>query len=415
MSYDVTNAAERVAQTLVTTSDIVADRVDDARAPGWCEARRWTEFLLGLSEAELARCEAEGLAFALLELRGAPASLLELGAEVRALSALPQLDVSPAARVAEDYRGVAARKRAQVSGLLAALAPLAKPAARIVDVGAGSGHFARLAAPHFARAVLGLERDPARVESARDRASERAHLGAGASFRAEFAVIDACREPLALGPRDLAIGLHACGELGDSLVRAVADGGASLALVSCCLQKISALSRAPLSQSGVELARATLGLSNLTSQAVGIETSLERTLQARQTRHALRRLLRARGLDIPPGAEMRGINRRQALAGLGEIATRALASRGLPAPSSAELREHEHGATAEFGVVRRLSLPRNMLSRIVELGVVLDRAMRLREASFAVRVALAFERAVTPRNIVLLASRDPLALPRVLG
>lgn len=406
MDQDVTRAAERIAHTLAATRDIVQGRVDDAIPPAWSEARGYTQFLLNLSDAELARAETVGLAFALPELDGAPESLRQLGAEVRAASALPELDAPPAERSAEDYRGVSSRKRAQVSRLLGALAPLASAADRIVDVGAGSGHFARLAAEHFSRAALGLERDAARVESARERASAQS-----TTFRAEFTVIDACREPLALAPLDLAIGLHACGELGDSLVRAVGASGASLALVSCCLQKIGTVTRAPLSRAGIELERETLGLSNLTSQAVGIEASIELNLQGREARYALRRLLRARGLDIPPGAEMRGINRRQALSGLAGIAARALAARKQRPPTSAEIREHELGARAEYGIVRRLSLPRNMLSRTVELGVVLDRAASLVEAGLAVRVAVAFDSAVTPRNLVVLASRSPSCFP----
>jgi len=408
MNDAVTSAAARVAHVLAATRDILASRVDEARAPAWCHERGWAKFLLELSETELAYCETEGLAFALPALADAPASLLELAAEVRTLSVLPRLDMPSAERREADYRGVSSRKRTQLSRLLGALAPLARSAERIVDVGAGNGHFARLAAEHFARATLGLERDPSRVQSARERASTQSPAA-----RAEFVLVDACREPLTLSPRDLAIGLHACGELGDSLVRAADESGASLALISCCLQKISAATRVPLSPGGVELDRTTLGLSNLTSQAVGIETTLGRNLQARAARYALWRLLRARGLEIPPGAEMRGINRRQALDGLGTLAARALASRGLPGPSPAELAEHEHRARIEFASIRRLSLPRNMLARLVELGVVLDRAMRLCESGFAVRVALAFDRVVTPRNIALLASHDSSALPRV--
>jgi hypothetical protein len=157
----------------------------------------------------------------------------------------------------------------------------------------------------------------------------------------------------------------------------------------------------------------TLGLSNLTSQAVGVEASIERTMQARQARYALRQLLRARGLEIAPGAEMHGINRRQAHAGLAEIAARSLARRGLAPPSEAELAHQEREALVHFHAVRRLSLPRNMLARVIELSVVLDRAAHLLERGHAVRVATLFERAVTPRNISLFASRNAASLPRV--
>jgi SAM-dependent methyltransferase len=410
MGFDVALAAERVRATLLPALDIVAERVHDQTVPAWCNARGWSDCLLGLGQAELERCEAEGLAFVADALPGVPQSLAELAARVRELSQLPTLDSGSSRQANEDYRGVSARKREQLSTLLGALPKLAAPAKRIVDVGAGSGHFTRLAASHFSRAALGLERNPERVESA----SIRARLQGGeAALLAEFAVIDAGREPLLLRPDDLAIGLHACGELGDALVRAVAESGADLALVSCCLQKISAHTRTPLSARGLRFERETLGLSNLTSQALGVEAGIQVTMRAREARYALGCLLRARGLDIPPGAEMRGINRRRAHAGLRDIAERALLQRGLTAASNAELGVHEREAARHFAIVRRLSLPRNMLARAVELSVVLDRAMRLHECGYTVCVATLFDRAVTPRNIALFASRDGTRLPRL--
>ena len=410
MDFSVPLALERVLETLLPALDIVAQRVDDTLVPTWCSSRGWADYLLGLSESELERCEAEGLAVVAESLPGLPASLAELASRVRELSELPALD-APSVTQNQDFRGVSRRKQQQLSALLGALTPLVEQASRIVDVGAGSGHFARLSARHFSREALGLERNAERVAHA----SSREQADVGAPFSAQFAVVDAFRDGLELRADDLAIGLHACGELGDTLVRAVADSGADLALVSCCLQKISAPERAPLSQAacGLALHKETLGLSNLTSQAVGVETSIERTMQARQARYALRQLLRARGLEIAPGAEMHGINRRQAHAGLAEIATRSLAQRGLPPPSAAELAHQQREAVQHFHAVRRLSLPRNMLARAVELAVVLDRASHLLERGYSVRVATLFERAVTPRNISLFASRDEARLPSV--
>jgi SAM-dependent methyltransferase len=410
MDFDVERAFEQVQSTLSPALDIVAERVDSAELPAWCRKRGWSEFLLGLSEPDLERCEAEGLAFAAGALPAVPDSLSELAARVRSLSRLPALDAESVPGQGEDYRGVSSRKREQLSSLLGALPKLAAAAERIVDVGAGSGHFSRLAASHFSRAVLGLERDPERVKNASARAlAERR----AAPFGAQFSVIDAGREPLLLRPDDLAIGLHACGELGDALIQAVAEGGADLALISCCLQKIRAPVRPALSKRGLPFSRDTLGLSNLTSQTQGVEATIQLTMQARQTRYALRRLLIARGLDVPPGAEMRGINRRRAHAGLQDIANRALAQRDLKAATAAELDEHEREAARDFALMRRWSLPRNMLGRAVELSVVLDRAMRLQEAGYSVRVLTLFERSVTPRNIALFASRDGARLPRL--
>ncbi|MGC4089488.1 MAG: hypothetical protein QM756_16680 [Polyangiaceae bacterium] len=212
---------------------------------------------------------------------------------------------------------------------------------------------------------------------------------------------------------DLALGLHACGELGDALTSSVAAVGCDLALVPCCLQKISAQVRKSLSRraADVSLSRRCLGLTNQTSQAEGVETSLEVTQSARMVRYALSQLLRERGVSVPMGEEMRGINRRRAQRGLSEVAARAFSLRGLAAPSPLEVTRHEALARRRFASIRRLTLPRSMLSRLLELSIALDRASLLEEHGFCTRVGTLFELAVTPRNLAVFASRDPACLP----
>jgi SAM-dependent methyltransferase len=407
MEFTVTSALERTLATLTPVLDIIERRVDDAEVPNWCSVRGWDAFLLDLSDADLKRSEALGLAQVTESLAHVPHSLAELALRVCEASALPSLDTALVSQAQNDVRGVSQRKLQQLSALLGSLGPLVTDARRIVDVGAGSGHFTRLSAQHFSREALGLERNPERVARAQERASTSAEFGA------TFAVVDALHDGLQLRPDDLAIGLHACGELGDTLVQAVAESGADLALVSCCLQKISAPQRRPLSQraAGFVLSKDILGLSNLTSQAVGVEASVEHNLRGREARYALRQLLRARGEVVAPNAELRGINRRRAQVGLSEIAARALEQRGLAPATADEITHYEAEAGRHYHAIRRLSLPRNMLARVVELSVVLDRAAHLEEHGYFVRVATLFERAVTPRNISLFASRDPCRLP----
>jgi len=188
-----------------------------------------------------------------------------------------------------------------------------------------------------------------------------------------------------------------------------------LTLVSCCLQKVRAPERCGSSHAAASfvLRRAALGLTNLSTGADGVETTLEESLRAREVRFALRRLLRARGVTIAPGEEMRGLNRRRARDGLTELAGRALATRSLSAPTPPEISECEREAARGYAIVRRLSLPRNLLARLVELCVVLDRAATLEERGHAVRVATFCERRVTPRNLALFASVDATRLPQI--
>ena len=385
--------------------DVLQQRVDTATPPAWCLRRGWAPFLLSLDEATLRACEAQGLAALLPSLRQAPSSLVELAAECEAVTALPRLHHSLALKN-EALRSVRLRKRTQLSALLGAVATMAAQAERIVDVGAGSGHFTRLSAELFERDAVGLERNAERVASANQRAQSAGTL------RAQFVTVDA-RTSLTFSERDLAIGLHACGELGDHLVEAAAAAHCDLALVSCCLQKISAPVRLPLSRlaAGAELRREHLGLTNLTAQPQGVEATIETTIAARQTRYALGQLLRARGVVLEPGAEMSGINRRRANAGLSVVAERALASRQLPPATAAEVAVHEVAAARDYGVIRRLSLPRSMLARLVEVLVSLDRAQHLAEQGLAVQVATLFDRGISPRNIGIFASRQGERLP----
>jgi hypothetical protein len=392
----------RAMNVALPVRDILEERVEEPIVPAWCGVRGWHDFLLGLDDRELARCESRGLSNQLSQLPNVPQDLRDLTLAIEVAVDLPRLHGS-AALAQESLRNVKLRKRAQLAGLLAGVSRMAERAERIVDVGAGVGHFTRLSAELFQRPAIGLERDPTRVATAQRRA--------GSVAGAAFVTVDA-RQPLDLGARDLAIGLHACGELGDRLVESAAGAACDLALISCCLQKISPPSRRGLSELGGhwQLPRAQLGLTNLTAQPQGVETSIEVTIAARQTRYALRRLLRERGVELAAGAEMHGINRRRAHQGLGEVARRALELRGLPPATGSELAQHETAAAREYAVMRRLSLPRSMLARLVEVLVCLDRAAYLEERGQHVLVATLFEREVSPRNIGIFASREPKRL-----
>jgi SAM-dependent methyltransferase len=406
LEKDLSNVVAVLGEAL----DIVDAPVHDPTEPSWSARRGWTSFLRQLDDAALDQCERVGLAARAADLPGAPESLVRLAARVRLSTQLPTLD-APAIHLPKVVtRGVSARKREQLAALLGAVAPMATAAARIVDIGAGSGHFTRLSALTFERSALGVDRNERLAAAARERTTRSEFSNAG---NVEFVVADATSDELALSPTDLAVGLHACGALGDRVVVAAGRVRCDVALVSCCLQKIGSDQRSSLSTvaASLRLRRDTLGLANLTAQPTGIETSIEDTLLARETRYALRCLLLARGISVEPGAEMRGINRRRAHRGLSELAREALVLRGLAPASASELAWHGAVASQQFRVMRRWSLPRHMLASLVEVAVVLDRAVALEEAGLFARVGRFVNRAATPRNLAVFASAAPERLP----
>jgi SAM-dependent methyltransferase len=391
------DAFETAVRLVVANRDVLDERATDERAPAWCTQRGWSAALLALDDEALGVCERGGAA-ALADNPSLPSDLRALGRAIEAAITLPSLpDAAPLDPASELVRRANDRKRAQLAQLLAAIAPLAQKAKRIVDVGAGSGHLTRLASLLFEREALGIERNETRVVRAQEVAQ---NLAPSARFEAR----DAFTSSLDLQPTDLAMGLHACGELGDRLITSAAEARASVVLVSCCLQKIAAPSRAPLNVGiDLDLPREVLGLANLTPRDEGVETSLEATLEARRARVALQLLLRARGVEVSTGEAMRGINRRVARHGLRALAGPAFALRELSPATETELAHADDRARVEFAAARRLSLPRNALARVVEVAVVLDRARYLEERGFETTVAIAFPAEVSPRNLVLIA------------
>jgi hypothetical protein len=405
-----------VLRVLTPVLDIVDSPVETPAPPAWCSERGWAAFLLALSDEELCMSERGGFVRLLASHVHAPASLRELGLEVERCALLPELGMNelallPAALPPAALRGVAARKRGQLAALLAALSPLAANAERIVDVGAGRGHLSRLASELLRRPTVALDRDAALLRRGGEHGDRRARLVGPLDLR--FKHTDIGAQTLELQAGDLAVGLHACGELGDRLVSAAAASRCDVALVSCCLQKTSAPRRVPLSRAagGLELRRGALGLTNLCAREDGVEASLADNVRAREARLALRYLLRERGLEVGAGEEMRGINRRRAQAGFADLARHALERRQLPPPTALELGFCAEAARRDHAVIRRLSLPRHLLARSIELAVVRDRATALEEHGHAVVVARLFEQRLTPRNTVIFASADPGRLP----
>jgi hypothetical protein len=396
---------------LTPVLDIIETPVEAPDPPAWCSERGWLEFLLQLDDQALVASERGGFTALLADSPSAPAELRELATRVQHCTRLPALDTRDLVLPPAALRGVSARKRGQLAALLGALPSLAAHAERIVDVGAGRGHLSRLASELFQTQTLALDRDAALLHEGGARSLQRAREVGTLPLR--FVEANIGQERLELQASDLALGLHACGELGDRLVSAAAAARCDVALVSCCLQKTSAARRPPLSREarGFSIRKSALGLTNLSARADGVEASLADNLRAREARLALRYLLRARGLELLDGEEMRGVNRRRAQTGFSDLATHALALRELPAPSAPELCHFAEVARRDYAVMRRLSLPRSLLARLVEVAVVRDRASALEESGQAVAVAQLFEQHLTPRNTVLFASAHSERLP----
>ncbi len=399
----IARAWEAAARLVAEHRDVLDARPgEEERSPDVLVRRGWASFLTAMDDDRLTALEITGHDAVWPE--GAPATLVSLAMRARELCTLASLPLEPGT-LGRAHRQEKPRKRAQIDAFARLVLPLASHATRVVDVGSGHGHLTRELAERLALPVVGLERDDVLATRARSLTT---------SDSPSFAVTDVLRDGLPVAAGDLVIGLHACGELGDAMVESAARARCSLALVGCCLQKRRAGSRrllcaAPPGESHLETAldlpRDLLGLSNLTARDEGVEASRAENLAGRERRLALHRLLSADGAEpLRLGAEIEGLNRRAAQGELPSLVGRAFALRGRPAPSSRAIEDAATWARAQHARQRRLSLPRTLLARALEVLVLFDRARYLEQHGFDVVFGTLFPPEVSARNLALLAT-----------
>jgi hypothetical protein len=384
--------------------DVLLERVH-CLPVAWAEARGWSSYLLALSEHALDTADTLGIGKWFLADCDCPASLRDLARRVEELCVLPRWELPENPSV--DWPFTGARKRQQIAAVLHHLRAFYPRIGQLVDVGAGRGQLTTRAARALSVPALGLERNSERVAVARLLArllDENAQV----EFLTTDFITDAldseasALERLERVPDRLLLALHGCGELGDALVRSAVSLSAHVLLLACCPQKIRTKERPSLAACGPTLPKEVLGLANVLSRTAGIEGSLASELATKEARLALRTLFEARGIAVPAGEEMRGVNRRKVHAGLAALALAAFQVRGLPHPSESELRAAAALAHDQYLARRRLSLPRSMLGRVLEIFLALDRAMFLLTAGYDVRVVELFPVEVSPRNIAVL-------------
>jgi len=391
---DIALAYSALTELLADTRDVILARAD-ATPPAWSVSRDWLDYLLGLSDADLERADTQGISAWFSDDPRCPASLRELAERAMALTGTVPVMLAEPAPV--DARFMNVRKRGQVEALLQLLRDELSEVTEIVDVGAGHGHLTVRAAAALGVPTVGVERDPQRVAVARSLAGHR-------PVRFVAADVFAADNPLASlppDPRRLLMALHGCGDLGDALVRSAVATRSRVLLLGCCPQKIRGQERAALVPGGPSFPREVLGLANVLARTAGVEGDLRQALATKESRLALRYMLAARGATIPAGEEMRGVNRRKANAGFAVFAEAVCRVRGFPAPSDAEISEAARRAHGHYLAQRRLSLPRSMLGRVLEIFLAVDRALFLQNHGYEARVIQVFPTALSPRNLAV--------------
>jgi len=353
------------------------------------ELERW---LLALTEAQLRALELDARA------PDAPQPYAALSAQVAALCEVPALPRIEQPALARRARRIKARKWSQVQAFAGTALPLL-PDGGLVDWCAGKGHLGRSLALVSGRGALCIERDAALCEGG---------AALAGALPVSFLNGDVLALPLdeLLTPGRSAVALHACGQLGDTLLR---EGGAldAIAFAPCCYHRQPPGPHRPLS----ELGRATALPVSVRQLRLATAEEVHATDDQRALRHqevAWRFGLDALVREATGRVEHTSIPsmpRSQVRVSFSEFVTRAAERHGLTLPERWDPAAAEQVGWRRAHRKRALDLMRSLFRPALELWLFLDRVVYLEERGWEVRWGSFCERAVSARNLMMIGAR----------
>ena len=390
---ELTARSEALHRLLSVNKALWEPRPFENPAPPWTESHReLTAFLDALGDDTLSRLEADPDA-----LRHALAPWLPTLPAAASLDAFPSRGPDPSQ---PSPTAMPARKAAQIEAFLCALERLGPPAGAAVDWCAGKGHLSRALAERFRLTVRALEKDPHLIT-----AGERLAAGQPITFEA----VDVLETPIAVKSGEHLCALHACGGLHDAALQTFSRSpGGQLFLAPCCYvlhrplggQWHSWAKSGPAVQLDAHALR--LATADLATAPAGVRARRARELVLRQAFDLFQRESFKRDRYLPcPSMPAAIIDR-----GFEAFAAEAAAHHGLALPAELDGDRWMAAGAERAARVRRRNLLRLAFGRVLEMRIVLDRALWLAEQGFAVSLTPFCDRALTPRNL-LLSARAP--------
>ncbi|CAH0649290.1 hypothetical protein PSEG_00291 [Pseudomonas sp. Nvir] len=332
-----------------------------------------------------------------------PAPIPQLARQAEQLSALgnlPATDLPPAAHRLDV--AVPGRKWQQIEAFASHLAFRNQPR-HWLDWCSGKGHLGRrLLQP--GQQLTCLEYD-AELVAAGHAVSAHHHLPA-VHVHQDVMADDSARH---LDGAKSVVALHACGDLHVRLLQLASQLGCrQLAVAPCCYNRI-ALQQYQALSTAAQASRLQLSLDDLAlplSETVTAGARVRRQRDASMARRLgfdlLQRQQRQHDEYLPtPSLPVAWLEKPF------EHYCRDLAQlKSLPLSGNPDWAALEAAGWQRLAEVRNLERVRNLFRRPLELWLVLDRALFLKEQGFDVRLGLFCDYPLTPRNLLILAERD---------
>lgn len=308
-----------------------------------------------------------------------------------------------------ESQGLNRKKQHEIERLLPLLESEGQDLSHAVDIGGGMGHLARLCVKRFHWQFHSIDKDQALqtkgewwLKRSRDLDRSKLIFVAG-----EFTEDPQDLDRYFAAPETLSLGLHTCGSLAVTQMRK-SLGSERIINFGCCFDKtqgsdlnLSELARRnpiPWNQSSLFLA--TRGRKELSEN----EFALLRRVN--DYRFALdlwfRRFFPERGFLIAGDAPKALYS--EDFAG---YAADRLKKLGLPETTPAKLAAfyEEAEIQSEVFAIFAAHLVRNIFARPLEILLILDRALWLRDQGFDTEIQALFDRRLSPRNLALIARR----------
>jgi hypothetical protein len=394
MTYPAFSSASRLIHLDALLADYVwlwrPQPFREAR-PEWCgRLPELTRELLALDDEATARLERDGAALTRLLARHLP-SVAELGP----LARLPErMGASQSVVLPHQQWHVPGRKWEQIEAFAQAVGAVRGP---VLEWCGGKGHLGRLLALREGVAVETLEIDVALC-------AEGEELAARAGAKQRFVATDVFAEggTARLADRHV-VALHACGDLHRTLIRhGIAAGVAALDVAPCCYYRTLEDAYRPWSTAAnLQLSRADLRLA--VTETV---TAAPRETRGREMERAWKLgfdLLRRETTGEDRYISFKPTPTHWLKLGFRGFCEALAARQGVVLPVGVAWARLEEAGWTRLREVKRLSLPRHVFRRPLEVWLVLDLAEHLAERGYRVEVGTFCPRAVTPRNILLSA------------
>lgn len=294
------------------------------------------------------------------------------------------------------------RKWAQIGSFVATVRPHAP---RLIDWCAGKGHLSRSLAFQHDTEVHSLEWNPTLCDAA-------AELNRKSNTRVTTTLQDVLAPDTArhIDTHCHCIALHACGKLHLQLMQtATRQGAPALSFSPCCYHLIDDTCYTPLTTTAPAVLPERLSLTRdqlrLAVQETVTANGHARRLRERKSAWRLGFMQILGELSLAPGTRLPSVADRFFHSSFEAFCEQAALQLGVTLPPSLQWALYAEKGTQAHARLQRLELVRHGFRRALEIWLCLDRACWLEQQGYAVSMGTFCDAKVTPRNVLISASK----------